>query len=62
MKSRGDTAVLEYTNKFDRLNASSVAGLEIKRDELQAALNSLHDLIGGVVDQRNLRPGHSQFQ
>lgn len=41
VKSRGDTAVLEYTNKFDRLNASSVAALEIRRDELQAALNSL---------------------
>lgn len=41
VKSRGDAAVLEYTNKFDKLNASSVAGLEIKHDELQAALNNL---------------------
>jgi histidinol dehydrogenase len=41
VKLRGDAAVLEYTNKFDRLDAGSVAALEIKRDELQAALNSL---------------------
>jgi histidinol dehydrogenase len=41
VKLRGDAAVLEYSNKFDRLNAGSVAALEIKRDELQAALNSL---------------------
>lgn len=41
VKSRGDAAVLEYTNKFDRLNANSVAALEIRRDELQAALDSL---------------------
>jgi histidinol dehydrogenase len=41
VKARGDAAVLEYTSRFDRLSAANVAGLEIKRDELQAALNSL---------------------
>ena len=41
VKLRGDTAVLDYTNQFDRLNASSVTALEIKHDELQAALNQL---------------------
>ena len=29
VKTRGDAAVLEYTNKFDRTNASSIAALEI---------------------------------
>ena len=43
VKARGDAAVLEYTNKFDRLSASSVAALEIPRAELQAALASLPD-------------------
>jgi histidinol dehydrogenase len=41
VKARGDAAVLEYTNQFDRLNAGSVTALEIKQDELQAALGNL---------------------
>jgi len=41
VKARGDAAVLEYTNKFDRLQASSVAALEIPRTELLAALQQL---------------------
>ncbi len=41
VKARGDAAVLDYTNKFDRLSAASVAALEISRAELQAALDSL---------------------
>ncbi len=41
VKARGDVAVLDYTNKFDRLSAASVAALEISRAELQAALDSL---------------------
>src|SRR5437899_5784042 len=41
VKARGDAAVLDYTNRFDRLNAGSVAALEIPQAELQAALDSL---------------------
>ncbi|HEX2531405.1 MAG TPA: histidinol dehydrogenase, partial [Burkholderiaceae bacterium] len=41
VKARGDAAVLEYTNRFDRLKANSVAMLEIGRDELQVALGQL---------------------
>ena len=41
VKARGDAAVLDYTNKFDRLDAGSVAVLEIKHHELQAALDKL---------------------
>lgn len=41
VKARGDAAVLDYTNKFDRLSAASVAALEIPRAELQAALDGL---------------------
>lgn len=41
VKARGDAAVLEYTNKFDRLSAQSVTALEIPRTELQAALDGL---------------------
>lgn len=41
VKARGDAAVLEYTNRFDKTNASSLAALEIPQEELQAALTSL---------------------
>jgi histidinol dehydrogenase len=41
VKTRGDAAVLEYTNQFDHLAADSVATLEIGRDELQEALSQL---------------------
>ncbi len=41
VKQRGDAAVLEYTQKFDRLSATQMSALEIPRAEMQAALNSL---------------------
>ncbi len=41
VKTRGDAAVVEYTNRFDRLTAQSLAELEITRAELQQALDGL---------------------
>lgn len=41
VKTRGDTAVLEYTNRFDKTNAHQLSDLEIGHAELLAALNSL---------------------
>lgn len=41
VKARGDAAVLEYTNRFDRMGASKMAELEVSHDALHAALNSL---------------------
>ncbi len=41
VKTRGDAAVLEYTARFDRLPAASLASLELKSSQLQAALESL---------------------
>jgi histidinol dehydrogenase len=41
VKSRGDAAVLDYTNKFDRLTAASMADLELSQAEMQTALDSL---------------------
>ncbi|TCP04144.1 histidinol dehydrogenase [Caldimonas thermodepolymerans] len=38
VRQRGDAAVLEYTNRFDGLGATSVAALELGRAELDAAL------------------------
>ena len=41
VRLRGDAALLEYTNKFDRLAALSIQVLEIPRAERQAALAGL---------------------
>jgi len=43
VKARGDAAVLEYTNKFDRIpgGAPSMAAFDLTQDELQAALDAL---------------------
>jgi histidinol dehydrogenase len=41
VKQRGDAAVLDYTNRFDRLNATSLTALELPQSELQAALAAL---------------------
>jgi len=41
IKSRGDEAVLEYTSRFDKTNATTMSDLELSHEELQAALESL---------------------
>src|SRR5256884_2980021 len=41
VRSRGDEAVLDYTRKFDRVAARSLAELEVPREKLQKALESL---------------------
>jgi len=41
VKSRGDEAVIEYTNRFDHLQAQNMAELEIGQDQLREALEKL---------------------
>ena len=41
VKVRGDAAVLEYTQRFDRLSAKTLGELEIPKTALDAALKSL---------------------
>ena len=41
VKTRGDAAVLEFTEKFDRLKAGTVAELEIGQDRLKKALEAI---------------------
>ena len=47
VKTRGDAAVLEYTNRFDRRAAKSMADLVITHDQLQNALAQI------TAEQRN---------
>jgi histidinol dehydrogenase len=41
VRARGDAAVLEYTARFDALEVASVGALEVSRDELHAALDTI---------------------
>ena len=41
VRARGDEAVLEYTRRFDRLDARSLVSLEIPRQECSAALERI---------------------
>jgi len=41
VRTRGDAAVLEYTQRFDGIAATSVAALEIGQAELRAALDAI---------------------
>ena len=47
VKADGDAAVVEYTNRFDRLQVQNMAELEMTQDQLQAALDNL------PAEQRN---------
>ena len=41
VQTRGDAAVLEYTNRFDGLNATSLASLELTQAELKTAFDEI---------------------
>ncbi len=55
VRTRGDEAVLEYTNKFDQLGASSLASLEIPRKDLDRALAGLPAARRGALEQAAAR-------
>ena len=42
VKKRGDAALLEYTQKFDRVDATSAEQLELSKDDLQKALAAIN--------------------
>jgi histidinol dehydrogenase len=41
VKKRGDAAVIEYTNQFDRMNLTDAKEFELDKTKLQAALESI---------------------
>jgi histidinol dehydrogenase len=43
VKKRGDAALIEYTNKFDRMNLQSASELELPTSRLQQALKNIND-------------------
>lgn len=43
VRARGDEALLEYTRRFDRLEADSVAALQVTEDEIEYAFAKVKD-------------------
>lgn len=41
IRQRGDEALVEYTNKFDRMNVSSMADLTFNQEQIDAAYNNI---------------------
>ncbi len=41
VRKRGDSAVVEYTNRFDRMSVADMSALDISRDRQQKALQSI---------------------
>ncbi len=62
VRARGDAAVLEYTARFDHLDATSVAALELTRDELQRAYEAITPAQRGALDAaaRRVRSYHER--
>ena len=50
VRTRGDAAVLEYTARFDGLQATTMAALELGRDELRTAFDSLPAAQRGALE------------
>ena len=51
VKERGDAAVLEYTSHFDHLDAASISELELSKEELLRALQSLPTIQREALEQ-----------
>jgi histidinol dehydrogenase len=49
VRTRGDAAVIEYTRRFDRVAAASVADLEIAKPERERALAGLDPAVGDAL-------------
>lgn len=51
VQARGDAAVLDYTQRFDGLQAASMSALELTRDELRAALDAITPAQRAALEQ-----------
>ena len=63
VRVRGDAAVLEYTQQFDRLNAPSMAALELSKDEMRHAFDTLdNELKAALILARDRIEAYHQRQ
>jgi len=66
IRGRGDAALLEYTNRFDRMRAASVAELEIGQVKLQQALDGIpaqqHEALQRAAERVRAYAEHQKMQ
>jgi len=66
VKSRGDAAVVEYSNRFDRLQAKAMQELEIPAARLQQALDSIstsqREALELAADRIKSYAGHQKME
>ena len=55
VKQRGDAAVIDYTARFDRLEAKSMADLELSQSEMKAALAAISPVQRDALEQAAAR-------
>jgi histidinol dehydrogenase len=55
VQARGDAAVLDYTQRFDGLQAASMSALELPRDELARALDAITPAQRNALEQAAAR-------
>ncbi len=55
VKNRGDAAIIEYTNKFDSMNATAMSELEISKARLQQALKTITNEQRSALEQAAAR-------
>ncbi len=55
VRTRGDLAVLDYTNRFDGLNVGAMRELELQQDELKAAFDGLPAVQRQALEQAAAR-------
>lgn len=64
IKSRKDAALIEYTNRFDRLSATSAEDLELTQDQLRRSLEALPPSQRNALEQaaERVRSYHEKQQ
>lgn len=50
VQSRGDAALIDYTNRFDRMTATSIADLTLSQDQLAAAFQRLSPEVQNALE------------
>lgn len=50
VRQSGDKAVIDLTNRFDRLSAQAMSDLEVSSDRMEAAVDSLDPLVAEALD------------
>ncbi len=64
VRKRKDTALIEYTNRFDRLSVTSAKALELTQNDLQQSLTALPSIQRNALEQaaERIRSYHEKQQ